>query len=166
MAGLQRLADTVPLKEAEFKRLNRDYGVIKRNYEQLLGRRESAKLASDLETKADQVQFRIVDPPQLPLKPSGPNRLLFLSAVLAVGLGAGVAFAFALSQIDDSIPNVLRLRETFALPVLGGVSAIMSAAQRRRRILELSSFAMITIGLVTAYGGLVAVEVLNFLRVS
>jgi hypothetical protein len=42
----------------------------------------------------------------------------------------------------------------------------MSGAQKRRRLMELSGFAMITIGLVTAYGGLVAIEVLNFLRVS
>ncbi len=163
---LKDMADRIPRTEAELKRLDRDYGVIKSNYNKLLSRRESAKMAASLETNADQIQFRVVDPPQVPVKPSGPNRLLFLSAVLLAGIGAGVAMTFALSQIDDSIPNLLRLRASFALPVLGAVSAIVSTAQRRRQVLELSSFAMVAIGLFTAYGGLIAIEVLNFLKIS
>ncbi len=165
-AKWQSLAETVPAVEAELARLNRDYAVIRKNYEQLIARREAARLAEDLETKADKVQFRIVDPPQVPLKPSGPDRPLFLSMVLVAAIGGGIAFAYALSQIDDSITNLWRLRESFALPVLGSVSAMMSAAQRRRQALELSSFAMIVIGLLTAYGGLLAVEFLSLMHTS
>jgi hypothetical protein len=164
VAKWQSLAETVPQVEAELKRLNRDYGQFKKNHDELLARRESARLAQDLETKADSVEFRVVDPPQVPLTPSGPNRLLFLSVVLIAGVGAGIALAFALSQIDDSMSNVLRLRESFALPVLGGVSAIVDQARRRRRMLEISGFAMVATGLFTAYGGLVALEFFNVLR--
>ena len=139
-------------------RLNRCSSFHKMTYEEMLGRRESAKIAQDLETKANKIQFRVIDPPKVPVKPSGPNRLLFLSAVLIGGLGAGAAFAFVLSQIDDSIPSTARLKEIFTLPVLGAVSAIISTADRRRRVFELSSFALISLGLVGAYGGLVAVE--------
>jgi len=145
-------------KETALARLNRDYSILKKNYEEMLGRRESAKIAQDLETKANKIQFRVIDPPKVPVKPSGPNRLLFLSAVLIGGLGAGAAFAFVLSQIDDSIPSTARLKEIFTLPILGAVSAIISTADRRRRVFELSSFALISLGLVGAYGGLVAVE--------
>jgi len=164
VAKWQSLAETVPQVEAELKRLNRDYGQFKKNHDQLLARRESARLAQDLETKADSVEFRVVDPPQVPLTPSGPNRLLFLSVVLVGGVGAGISLAFALSQIDDSISNVLRLRESFALPVLGGVSAIVSRTRKRRHLMEVSGFAMVTTGLFTAYGGLVALEFFNVLR--
>ncbi len=164
VAKWQSLAETVPQVEAELKRLNRDYDVVKKNHDQLLARRESARLAQDLETKADSVEFRVVDPPQVPLSPSGPNRLLFLTVVMVAGLGAGLALPFALSQIDDSISNVLRLRESFAVPVLGGVSAIVSQTRRRRRMVELSGFAMMAAGLFTAYAGMVALEFMNVLR--
>ena len=51
------------------------------------------------ETKGEKIQFRIVDPPQVPTLPSGPPRLILMSAVLAAALGAGVVIAFLMSQL-------------------------------------------------------------------
>ncbi len=156
---LKKLVNTVPAVELELAKLDRDYGIIKQNYEKLLARREAARFANDLETKTDKIQFRIVDPPQIPVKPDGPNRLLYLTIVLIGGIGAGIGFGFVLSQADDSITNATRLRERFVVPVLGTISRIASTADRRRRALELATFMLVCFGLVGAYGGLVAVEV-------
>ncbi len=158
IAGLEKMVNTIPAVELQLSKLDRDYGILKKNYEELLARRESARIANDLETKADKVQFRVVDPPELPVEPDGPNRLLFLTIVLIGGIGAGVGFGFVLSQVDDSIATPSRLRERFVVPVLGTVSRIVSTADRRRRILELATFALVCFGLVGAYGGLVAIE--------
>jgi len=158
ITNLREAAQTVIAKETELGRLNRDYSVIKTNYEKMLSRREAAKIAQDLETKANKVQFRVIDPPKVPVEPAGPNRLLFLSVVLVGGLGAGVAFGFVLSQIDDSFPSTSRVKEVLAYPVLGAISRIVSVADRRRRVFELSSFTLIWMGLIGAYGGLVAIE--------
>jgi len=158
IAGLEKMVNTIPAVELQLSKLDRDYGILKKNYEELLARRESARIASDLETKADKIQFRIVDPPELPVEPDGPNRLLFLTIVLLGGIGAGLGFGFLLSQVDETIATPNRLRERFVVPVLGTVSRIVSAADRRRRILELATFALVCFGLVGAYGGLVAIE--------
>ena len=81
--------------------------------------------------------------------------------MLVVGLGAGISFAFLRSQIHDTFSNVRRLRAAIALPVLGSVTALMSSADRRRQALEASSFALVCLGLLGAYGGLVTVEMLT-----
>ena len=157
----EQMAGRVPQVEAELKRLTRDYEIVKRGYEELRQRQESARLASDMETKAQKVQFRTIDPPKLPLKPSGPNRPLFMAVVLVAGLGAGLAFAFLLGQVNSTFQTVQRLRQTFALPVLGSVTAITSRDEKRRRRRELLGFGLVTASLIVAFGGLLMVEVLG-----
>lgn len=144
--------------EAQFANLNRDYAVLKGNHEQLLARREQARLAQAAEERTDTVQFRIVDPPRLPVEPSAPNRILLLSGVLVAGLGVGAASALLLAQFADSFAGVERLRESFALPVLGVVSSLETPALRRRRTAGILAFAIVLAFLAGAYGGLVLVS--------
>jgi polysaccharide chain length determinant protein (PEP-CTERM system associated) len=151
--------------EAEFSTLNRDYGVLKKNYDELTSRRESARIADAVETKGEKIQFRIVDPPQVPTLPSGPPRLILMSAVLAAALGAGVVIAFLMSQLDDSFVSISRLKDTVAIPVLGSVTMIQSAADRRLKLLGTMSFAASIAVLVMAYGYL-AYLTLTLSRVS
>lgn len=157
----EQMAGQVPQVEAELSRLSRDYEIVKRGYEELRQRQESARLASDMETKAQKVQFRIVDPPKLPLKPSGPNRPLFMAIVLVAGIGAGLAFAFLLGQVNSTFQTVQRLRQTFALPVLGAVTAISTIVERRRRRREMLGFGLVAASLIVAFGGLLMVEVMG-----
>ena len=157
----QQMASTAPQVEAELARLMRDYDVIRKGYQELRARQESAKLARELETKAQKVQFRIVDPPLVPMKPSGPNRPVFLSGVLIGGISAGLAFAFLLVQIHSTFSSVQALRTTFQLPVVGSVTAIRAPGEKWRRKRELASFVIVCLGLIAAYGGLTAVEMMH-----
>lgn len=164
--NLEKRIDTIPVVELELAKLDRDYGIIKHNYEELLSRREATSIAQDLETEANKVEFRIIDPPTLPISPAGPNRLLLFSMVLAGGIGAGIAFGFVLSQIDDSFSSLSGLRERFAFPVLGTISIVMSPARRRVRMMELSTFVMACLGLLGLYGGVVAVGVFELINIA
>jgi polysaccharide chain length determinant protein (PEP-CTERM system associated) len=152
------MAKLVPQVEAQLAQLNRDYDIVRKGYEQIRQRQESAKLASELETKAQKVQFRIIDPPTLPVKPSGPNRPLLFGTVLVIGIGAGIAFAFLLSQVNTTFSSIQRLRSTFTLPVLGRISAIVSARERRQQVRELVGFSLVSLFLLLACGGLVGIE--------
>lgn len=151
---LRQMMQKVPEVEAQFANLDRDYTIIKKNYEELLARREAARMSQAVDDKADSVQFRIVDPPRTPTIPAGPNRMLFFSMVLVAGLGAGVAFALALTQIDDSFVTISQLRRTFNFPVLGSISSLATAADRKKQFAGVVGFAAACTVLIVMYGGM------------
>jgi polysaccharide chain length determinant protein (PEP-CTERM system associated) len=153
---LEGLANQAPRIEAEFQNLNRDYGAIKKSYEELVSRRESAKITDAVETRGEKLQFRIVDPPTLPTTPSAPPRLILASAVLGIALAAGAGIAFVLSRFDDSFDSVAALKAAIALPVIGTVTSLLTAADRRRRLFDAGAFVASLAVLVMVYGCLAA----------
>jgi small neutral amino acid transporter SnatA (MarC family) len=50
------------------------------------------------------------------------------------------------------------MRAKFTLPILGSISAIMSAQERRRQVREISGFAFVAVSLLLAFGSLQAIE--------
>ena len=158
---LQDAVDTLPKVEAELKRLSRDYEVHKANYEQLLQRREQVNISEQADISSDDVKFRIVEPPQVPLEPDGPNRILFMTMVLGVALGAGVAVAFMLSQINPTFDDAKSLKEFTGRPVFGSVSMVFTDEVRRKRYLALFSFVVAGVSLVLVYGMAVIMELMD-----
>jgi polysaccharide chain length determinant protein (PEP-CTERM system associated) len=155
---LRGMALEVPVIEAELARLNRDYDVTKRQYEVLLERRESAKIARDREASGDKVQFRVIEPPEAPVRPSGPNRALLLSAVVPVGLGAGAALALVLAILSRTFIDPRRLGEDLGLPVLGSVSEISRPGDRRWQWANIALFVLAVAAMLAFYALLMLVE--------
>lgn len=119
---LEEMARNAPEAQAQFANLDRDYNVIRRNYEELLGRREAMKIAEAARTGGDRVALEVVDPPTVPAGPASPNRLLLAAGVLLAALGAGGALLFLLVQLDTSFYTLRELRGV-GPPVLGAFSA-------------------------------------------
>ena len=140
-------ATAIPQVEADLSQLNRDYEINKSNYEKLLARRESAQISENMESSAGGLDFRVIDPPRVPSSPSGPNRPLLISMVLAGGILGGIAFAFAFSQIRPTFSDRRALHDATGLPLLGSVSMIWTAAQRQRtmrgRLIYAGSFVLL-----------------------
>lgn len=126
---LERLARTAPHVMAEMQNIDRDYDIVRKNYEELLGRRESLQIAGAARNESDRMRIEVVEPPVMPTIPTGPNRVLFAVGVLVAGLGAGGVLVFLLIQLDRGFYTTHDLRG-LGLPVLGGVS---SAVPRRRQ---------------------------------
>jgi polysaccharide chain length determinant protein (PEP-CTERM system associated) len=154
LAQLEQQSKTAPEVEAQFANLNRDYDVIKRNYTELVNRRESARMAQEVDAKSQKIDFRVIDPPQLPLKPIGPNRILYLTVVLFAGLGAGVMFTYVLSYLDDTFDTLEKLRAISTFPILGSVSFAETSVDRKRLRLRAASFAVLCVGLVIAFASI------------
>jgi polysaccharide chain length determinant protein (PEP-CTERM system associated) len=135
---LEKLVDTIPRVEAELAKLNRDYNVIKNNYETLLARRESARLSKKAEQNADDITFRVLEPPRMPLTPAGPNRILFSTIVLLAGIAGGLGLAFFFTQIKPVFITGKQLMEFTGLPLLGSVSLVgtKKVKQKNKRVLK------------------------------
>ncbi len=152
LARIEQIRRDQPSVLVEFDNQNRDYGVLQKNYEELLARLQAATLAQAADIQADKVHLRVIDPPEVPLLPVSPNRPLLLTGVWVVGLGAGFAAALGLAQFDRSFATLEDLR-ALGLPVLGGISAF-GAAPIRRLLFAGAGFAGTLVLLVGLYGGL------------
>lgn len=149
---LEKIQREQPGLIAEYQNMDRDYGVLKRNYEELLSRLQSADIAQAADTEADKVKLQVVDPPEVPRLPVAPNRLLLITGVLVAGLGAGLGVTVLLGQFDRSFSTIDELR-TLGLPVLGGIS-VLGMLPLRQRLAAMLRFAAAVAVLVGIYGGL------------
>ncbi len=152
---------TSPQIEAEAAQLNRDYAIIKKNYEDLVARRQAAVMSGDLDVASGVADFRLIDPPRVSPKPVSPNRFLLYPAALVAALAAGIFVAFAASQLRPVYDAAYELRAKTGLPVLGVVSMVMSDVDSRKVRMDAWRFAAGTGTLVGLYGlGLIALTVL------
>jgi|TARA_R100000501_G_scaffold13654_5_gene25043 polysaccharide chain length determinant protein (PEP-CTERM system associated) len=145
---------------AEQSKLNRDYGVLRSQYEALLRSREEIRLQSDVQTQTQQVRFSVVDPPSQPRQPVAPNRPLLLSVVFIVAVGAGLALAFLASQLRASFVTAGQLEGQYDVAVLGSVSEIVSEQDRAQNRLRLAGFTVLSLGLAAIYGALLLYELI------
>jgi succinoglycan biosynthesis transport protein ExoP len=124
---------TEPGLAAEQARLNRDYDVLKQQYDQLLTNREQVRLRSDVQTRTSPLNVQVVEPPAVPAVPAAPNRPILLTLVLIVGLAAGGGAAFVAGQLQTTFPTQQSLAKATGLSVLGTVSEVVTAPERVRR---------------------------------
>lgn len=136
--GAQQIAN--PEVAAEAQRISRDYDVLKQQYDKLLQDREALRLRGQVETERSAVKFQVIDPPTTPRAPVAPNRPLLLLGVLIVGIGAGVAAAFAMGQLRSTFQTTARLEKAFGLPVLGAISQTLTDSARVRARKRLKYF--------------------------
>ena len=128
---LKASATLMPQLEAEFVQLNRDYDVNKRNYENLISRRESVSMSGDMQSVSGVADFRLVDPPRVSPNPVAPNRRLLFPLTLLLALAAGFAITFMLRQIRPAFYDGRSLAEVTGLPIVGAISTVMSEQKKR-----------------------------------
>lgn len=152
---------TAPQLEAEAAQLNRDYEITKKNYEDLVSRRQSAVMSGDLESASGVADFRLIDPPRVSPQPVFPNRLLLLPLALVAAIAAGLFTTFAASQIRPVYSDAVELRTKTGLPLLGVVSVVLGDQDRRHERMDRLRFLGASGGLLLTFAaGLVAMTLM------
>ena len=118
--------------QAQAQDLDRGYSVVKRNYEELLARRKSARLTKSQDERQQNVSFRVVEPPKRDDNPVSPNRKFFNTAVLLMGLGAGAAVGIGLTILAGTFAVSDQLVGEFDLPIFGVISIVQHRDDVRR----------------------------------
>jgi len=113
-----------PLVEQQYKELTRGYETAQQSYNDLLKSRDSSKMATSLAQEQEGEQFRVLDPANLPDKPSFPNRLLFAGGGFGGGLGLGLCIAFLLELKDTSLRTERDVEFALRLPLLAMIPAV------------------------------------------
>jgi protein tyrosine kinase modulator len=126
-----------PSIEEQYKLLTRDYENAQNFYRDLLTKKSSSEVATDMERQQQGEQMRILNPAGLPDSPSFPNRPLFAGGGLAAGLALGIVIAFWLELRDKSIRTEKDAALAMDLPLLVSVPWVAdedaASANGRRR---------------------------------
>jgi polysaccharide chain length determinant protein (PEP-CTERM system associated) len=107
-----------PDVEEKYKQLTRDYDTAQKFYTDLLAKKSTSEMASDMERRQQGEQMHLLNPPNLPEDPSFPNRLLFAGGGLGGGLVLGLGLALWLEVRDKSIRTEADVQATLQMPVL------------------------------------------------
>jgi polysaccharide chain length determinant protein (PEP-CTERM system associated) len=118
MRELQSRVRASPVVEQQFKELTRNHQSALDFYNELSKKRQNSAMATDLEHQQESEQFRVFDPPSLPLKPSFPNVPVFLGGGLGGGLAAGLGIMYLIAYADKSLHTERDVEKLLKLPVL------------------------------------------------
>jgi polysaccharide chain length determinant protein (PEP-CTERM system associated) len=131
IANLRKFVDQAPEIEQEFSRLNRDYTVTKEQYNQLVTRREQARVSDDA-ARTGIVRFDTIEPPRAANTPVAPKRALLIVAGLFAAIGAGLALALLPHFLRPTFGDTETLERRIGLPVIGSVSAFRTDLEREQ----------------------------------
>lgn len=120
----QARVQSSPAVEQEYKQLTRDYQTALDFYNGLLKERDQTAMAADLDRRQQGEQFRILDPANLPEKPSFPQLKLFAAGGAAGGLGLAFGLALLFEMQDTSLHSEREVEVALHLPVLAMLPVI------------------------------------------
>ena len=128
VGSYQARLEAVPGIESEWVSLTRDYDTLQESYRELLAKSENSKMAASLEQRQIGEQFRILDPPRVPLKATSPNRIRINAIGIAAGLGLALLLLFFAEHRDATFRTDADVLGALELPVL-----VRRAVRRDRR---------------------------------
>lgn len=147
----------VPIFEQQIAGLMRDYDSLRSHYQNLLDKKLSAQMASELESRQKGERFVILDGAPIPDRPFGPNRALIAFAALLLGLVGGVGLAIAIEMMDISVRSEHEASELLGIPVLAGIPQMYTAVELRSRRIRFALALVLTASLSCGLGLLISI---------
>ncbi len=117
--------------EATLAELTRDYTVNRDIYQDLLRRRENARVTMNLDKQKEGLTFQIQDHAMLPLEPEGLRFADFIIVGLFVGLVLPVGLLFAKIKLDPRICDDAVIYEKLRIPMLTVVPHLFSPSEAK-----------------------------------
>ena len=135
ITAYQARLNLTPETEQELADISRGYEESKTNYNSLLEKQNDSQLATNLEQRQQGEQFRILDPPSLPTRPSAPNHLLISLAGLGLGFAAGIGLTAFLEMTGVRVRQEKDLEDAVPIKVLIGMPHLDTPGEDRTRAL-------------------------------
>ena len=143
-------SSAIDASEGALAELTRDYEVNRDLYQDLLKRRENARVSMNLDAEHRGLSFRIQEPASVPVQPSGIRLLWMAIAGLVLATIVPVLLLFGLTRLDPRVRMPAQLEREAGLPLLGIVPAYHTRAAKTRsaRRLALATAIFATVPLI------------------
>lgn len=110
--------------DAQQSELTRDYKVNKNIYEDLLQRREKARVSMEVEGDTKNSSITLFEPAYLPVNPNGLRFLHYVAVGLVLGVLLPVVGIYLLQVVNSKVKSGHLLASKMKVPVLASVEAI------------------------------------------
>lgn len=124
--------ERIQSNKAQYAELTRDMQVNQEIYDDLLKRREKARVSMRLDIEGEGLNYRITETAQFPRNPQHLSFSVFAIAGLFLGILAPFGTAAGLLQIDPRIRTRKQLEENIGLPVLIEIPQVRTPFEKRR----------------------------------
>ncbi len=119
--------------QAQLSELTRDYNVTRQLYEDLLERKERARMSMALDIEGQGITYRIKEPVVFPTGPVGLRFVHFFLAAPLLGVLIPIGLIVAYIQLDPRLRFSERLQEALppGVPVLAVIPHVSNSQERR-----------------------------------
>lgn len=134
--------------EAQESELVRDYQVNQEYYQNLLRRRENARLSMNLALQEAGLSYKVQEKANFPQVPKGLRFLHFILAGPVLGLAIPIAFFVMLLQVDPRVRSGNVLESELELPFLGDIPKMDEATGLKKSDYTIIAGALAGVGLL------------------
>lgn len=117
--------------EKDLSALYRRLNTSAASYQAARERLFAAQMGQALETQSKGERFTLVEPPDLPLMPSSPNRPALLALLLVLVLAAGLGWPQLAESLDESVTSARALERVQGAPPIAEIPVIENEEDRR-----------------------------------
>jgi len=126
----QARLNMAPVMEQQYADITRDYDQSKADYESLLKKKNESSMSTDLEKTQQGEHFRMLDPPNLPVKPYKPNRLQLCGLGLMIGFVLGAGLALSKEKLSGKVHSEREIKKLVPFEVIAEIPQIETPAEQ------------------------------------
>ena len=121
---LQERITQKPLSEQMLRKLEHEVELNRRIYEMLISQAQGSQISENVQQVESESRFRIIEPAQIPIRPTKPDkkRIALFSAL--AGLAIGITAVVIAEKLDRSFKDVEDVESYLDLKVIGTVSRV------------------------------------------
>lgn len=141
----------IAASEGALAELNRDYEVNRDIYQDMLRRRENARVSMGLDQENRGLTLRVQDPPTIPLRPIGLRFMHIAAAGLLAAVAVPLGLLWLLVRFDPRVRSPQLIESTSRYPLLATIPAYQSPRERRRQYFDIGIGSMVVMAVLLLY---------------
>lgn len=141
----------IAASEGALAELTRDYDVNREIYQDLLRRRENARVSMGLDQENRGLTLRVQDPATMPVRPSGLRFMHIAAAGLFLAVALPLALVFLLVRFDPRMRSPHLLVKDGRFPLLSVIPTYLTPRERRRNYMTVAASVALVGGVAVIY---------------
>lgn len=138
--------------QATLAELTRDYKVNRDIYQDLLKRREKARVTMNIDRAESGLNMKIREPAALPLRPSGLRFMHFVVGGIILAIVLPIGLLYGLHVFDPRVRTPALISDKLKLPMIGSVPHLATSHESTLAVANIRVLGMVVVGAIILIG--------------